>query len=120
MIQTSFFSSKAPRHRKVSIAKYPPRYWQGPRAPLLAPSDPKTKDWAASYRHDLEKRFPMPSPLRLYLQEIEAVTPNPVLCCFESDPKQCHRRVLAAYIKEMLGWDVPEWKGGILEQASLL
>ena len=37
MLQTSYFSSKAPNARKVAIAKYTPRYWNGPRAPRLAP-----------------------------------------------------------------------------------
>lgn len=120
MIQTSFFSSKAPRERKVSIAKWPPRFWQGPRAAKLAPSDPKADDWAGAYRRDLEERFPTPSSLRLYLQEIERETPEPVLCCFEADENQCHRRVLAAFIKEQLNWDVPEWGTKKPEQASLL
>lgn len=31
-----------------------------------------------------------------------------------------HRRVLASYLKEMLGLDVPEWKETSLEQGSLL
>lgn len=120
MIQTSFFSSKAPRGRKVSIAKWPPRFWQGPRAVKLAPSDPKAVDWAAAYRRDLEERFPTESSLRLYLQEVERETPNPILCCFEADQHECHRRVLASFIKEKLNWDVPEWSLAKPEQASLL
>jgi len=116
MIQTSFFSSKAPRGRKVSIAKWPPRYWTGERAPLLAPSTPKATDWAAAYRRDLEERFPTPWKLQHYLEEIERRTPNPILCCFEADATQCHRRVLAAFIKERLNWDVPEWHQQSSEQ----
>lgn len=120
MIQTSFFAGKAPRDRKVSIAKWPPRYWQGPRAPKLAPSNPKAEDWASAYRRDLDDRFPTESSLRLLLQEIERETPDPILCCFEADPGECHRRVLAAYIKEKLNWDVPEWSEPKPEQGSLL
>lgn len=120
MIQTSFFGSKAPRDHKVSIAKWPPKYWSGPRAPKLAPSNPKAQDWATAYRRDLDDRFPTESSLRLYLQGIERETPDPILCCFEADPDQCHRRVLAAYIKEKLNWDVPEWGSKGPEQATLL
>lgn len=120
MIHTSFFSSRAPRGRKVSIAKWPPRYWAGPRAPKFAPSDPKAPDWAAAYRRDLEARFPSPASLRLYLEEVERETPDPILCCYEADASECHRRVLAAYIRELLGWDVPEWKSAAPEQTSLL
>ncbi|WP_303172809.1 DUF488 family protein [uncultured Desulfovibrio sp.] len=120
MIQTSFFASKAPRERKVAIAKYPPKYWNGARAPKLAPSDHKAADFATAYRRDLDDRFPTESSLRLYLQEVERETPDPILCCFEADPNECHRRVLAAYIKEKLNWDVPEWGSKAPEQASLL
>ncbi len=119
MIQTSFFGSKAPKERKVCIAKWH-RNWTGPRAPKLAPSDPKAADWAAAYRRDLDQRFPTESSLRLYLQEVERATPDPILCCFELNPTECHRRVLAAYIKEKLNWDVPEWAAKGPEQASLL
>lgn len=104
----------------MAIAKWPPRGWDGPRASRFAPSDPKAEDWAGAYRHDLDGRFPTESSLRLYLQEIERETPDPILCCFELNPEECHRRVLAAYIKEKLNWDVPEWGSRGPEQASLL
>ena len=77
-IETSFFSSKAPKERKVCIAKWH-RGWNGPRAERFAPSDPKAVDWKAAYRKELESRFPTPSSLRLYLQEIEKRTPDPIL-----------------------------------------
>lgn len=120
MIQTSYFSSKAPQGRKVSIAKWPPRFWKGVRANRLAPSNPKAENWAECYRHDLEERFPDAESLRVYLTSIERQTPEPILCCFESDPEQCHRRVLAAYIKELLDIDVPEWKSPEPSQGNLL
>ena len=90
-IETSFFSSKAPKERKVCIAKWH-RNWSGPRAERFAPSDPNAVDWKAAYRKELESRFPTPSSLRLYLQEIEKRTPDPILCCFELNPEECHRR----------------------------
>ncbi len=119
MIQTSYFSGKAPGERKVSIAKWPPRFWSGPRANMLAPSNPKAEDWAAAYRHDLEARFPTAESLRACLEELEQRVPDPILCCYEADASQCHRRVLAAYAKELLGMDMPEWQAAPL-QASLL
>lgn len=110
MLVTSYFGSKAPKERKVCIAKWN-RFWKGPRATLFAPSNPKAEDWAASYRQDLESRFPTAALLKNYLHEIESATPNPILCCFEVDENQCHRRVLAQYIKEKLQINVPEWAG---------
>lgn len=120
MLYTSYFSSKAPRARKVAIAKYPPRFWQGPRAPRLAPSNPKAVDWAAAYLRDLEERFPEGAGLLEYLLEITARTPNAILCCYEADPRECHRSVLAAYIKKFLGLTVPEWKPREIGQGNLL
>ncbi|MBQ3060461.1 MAG: hypothetical protein IJD16_09160 [Desulfovibrio sp.] len=119
MIQTSYFSSKAPRERKVSIAKWPPRNWKGPQANQLAPTDPRASDWAAAYRRDLLIRFPMPSDLRRYLEEWESKVPDPIFCCYEADANQCHRRVLAAFIQEQLNWHVPEWGSSRQQQASL-
>lgn len=120
MIETSFFSSKAPKAHKVCIAKWH-RGWTGPRASLFAPSDPKAADWQRAYRRDLEYRFPSAASLQDYLREIERQTPDPILCCFEADPRECHRRVLAAFIKEKLGTNVPEWTGApAIVQGSLL
>lgn len=110
MIQTSFFKSKAPKDRKVCIAKWH-RGWTGPRAPLFAPSDPKAVDWQQAYLRDLEYRFPSAISLRSYLQEVERLAPNPILCCFEENPQECHRHVLAGFIREKLGLNVPEWTG---------
>ena len=69
---------------------------------------------------NLESRFPTPESLERYLGSVLALTPEPILCCYEADASQCHRRILASYLKEMLGLDVPEWKETSLEQGSLL
>lgn len=108
MIQVSFFKSKAPKHRKVCIAKWA-RFWTGPKAELFAPSNPKAVNWAEAYRRDLENRFPTVESLLDYLDMVEAVTPNPILCCFEVDPQECHRTILADFIERMTGVKVREW-----------
>lgn len=120
MFQTSYFGSQAPRGRKVCIAKWAPRYWQGPRAPRLAPSDPKAENWREGYLNDLAERFPEGKGLREYLEEIAVRTPEPILCCYEADPEQCHRRVLAEYAKTWLGMDMPEWSAQKGAQGNLL
>lgn len=117
-ISLSFFASRAPRERKVCIAKYPPRYWQGPRAALLAPSDPRARDWRQAYRLDMAGRFADGPQLRDYLMGIAQVTPRPILCCYERQPEDCHRSVLADILREMLGWEVDEWRPP--QQGSLL
>ncbi len=120
MILTSYFNSKAPRERKVSIAKWPPRYWQGVRAKLFAPSNPKAEDWAAAYRKDLEIRFPSAQSLEEYLASIEVEVKNPILCCYEADKNECHRSILAVFVKEKLDVDIFEWVSNEPKQGSLL
>lgn len=118
-ITTSFFSGKSPRERRVCIAKRAP-FFRGPRADLFMPSDPWADDWKRAYRADLQLRFTSPEILKDYLRQIEAETPNAILCCFESNSEECHRRVLAAYIQEQLGEIVPEWVDTSPKQGSLL
>ncbi len=120
MIYTSYFSSKAPRERKVSIAKWPPRYFAGLRAKLFAPSNPKAEDWEAAYKQDLLTRFPSADILHSYLESIEAEVKNPILCCFEADKNECHRSILAAFIKEQLKRDIEEWESKDAKQGTLL
>lgn len=108
-IMTSYFSSKAPADRKVCIARHN-RFFKGKRAKLLAPSNPKAENWAEAYHRDLEMRFPQGFGLLELLEEISRETPEPILCCYEKDPGQCHRRVLADYCREFLKLDIPEWE----------
>lgn len=109
-IQTSYFSSKAPRERKVSIAKWPPRGFKGQRANKLAPSNPKAVDWQKAYLADLQERFPNGEGLLQYLQEIEKAIPEPILCCYEKEKEECHRSILAEYAKKHLGIEISEWE----------
>lgn len=109
-IQTSYFASKAPSERKVSIAKWSPRWFRGQRASMLAPTNPKTVEWKKAYLADLEGRFPNGEGLLQYLQEIEQTTPEAILCCYEKEKEECHRSVLAEYVKKHLGIEIPEWE----------
>lgn len=109
-IQISYFASKAPSGQKVSIAKWPPRWFRGQRASRLAPSNPKAAEWQKAYWEDLEQRFPNGEGLSEYLQEIAEKTPNPILCCYEKEKEECHRSILAEYAKKHLGIELSEWE----------
>lgn len=119
MIQTSYFGSKAPKERKVCIAKWN-KFWTGPRAMKFAPSNPRATDWKGAFQRDLESRFPTVESLRDYLAEIEAATPDPILCCYETDRLDCHRHILASFIERMLGVKVKEWEPSGPKQCSLV
>lgn len=109
---TSYFASKAPKENKVCIAKKPYRFAPKlPKAVALAPSNPWAEgDWKANYRADLDERFPTPESLMEYLKEVHALTEGtPILCCYEKNPAECHRSILAEYIAEKLGLIIEEW-----------
>jgi len=110
MIAVSYFSSKAPKERKVCIAKKRPRFFSGPCVPEFAPENPWDLDnWQARYRGELETRFPDAASLQAVLDRIAGQTPEPILCCYEKAPSECHRTILAEFINERLGLNVQEW-----------
>ena len=109
-IHTSYFKGKAPKERKVCIAKKAPRYFSGHHCLALAPSNPWAKNWQQAYQADLEKRFPNGDGLAGVLSDIASITQDPILCCYEKDGQDCHRRILAAYVEKHLNIIVPEWQ----------
>lgn len=111
MITTSHFSSPAPQDRKVCISRKCPRGFECRAYQDFAPLDPWAKgDWRARYRAEIAARYPTDEALRAALDEVAAMVPDgPVLCCYERDPGECHRRVLAEIVRERLGVDIPEW-----------
>ena len=120
-IKISYFSSKAPKERKVCIAKKPYRFMPKlPKAGFFAPSNPWANNWHEAYLADLNQRFPRPELLRQALEDICRETPDPILCCYEKDPAECHRSILAAFIKEKLGIEVSEWQpdGSVAQSPS--
>lgn len=114
MIQTSYFASKAPAERKVCISLKRPRFFHkgGLWVVELAPSNPWAEDWREQYRRDLRSRFPTPDRLAEVLAFIERKVPNPILCCYEKTPGECHRGELAAHVRKVLGIELPEWEPG--------
>ena len=113
-IYTSYLNSKAPAERKVCIAKSA-RFFKGKRVKEFAPSNPWAEgDWRASFRADMDLRFGAGSMLNLeeFVLSLHRSVPNPILCCHERDPRDCHRSVLSAYLLEKLGLEVEEWDEG--------
>ncbi|WP_300786845.1 hypothetical protein [uncultured Desulfovibrio sp.] len=66
----------------------------------------------------MASRFADGPQLRDYLMGIAQITPRPIFCCYERQPEDCHRSVLAGILREMLGWEVDEWQAP--QQGSLL
>jgi len=109
-IKTSYFGSKAPAERKVCIAKKCPKFCECMAFPDFAPLDPFSDgDWRARYQAELHERYPDAQSLRKALDFILDVVEAPILCCYERDRSECHRDILARYIEQHLGFEVPEW-----------
>lgn len=111
MFKTSYFASKAPKERKVCIALKRPRFFHkgGLVVKELAPSDPWATEWQAAYLADLSSRFPAGRGLLELLNGIAAQVQDPILCCYEKNPAECHRRILAQFVFDHLGISITEW-----------
>lgn len=98
----------------VAICIYPPIDWSGEQFPSLAPDrntffskkagDIDEKQYEKQYRERVLSKL---DAKKIYDQLFDRV-----LLCWEPAGDFCHRRILADWIKEETGFDVPEWKPG--------
>jgi len=118
-IYTSYFGffSKIPQSMiPVSIARFPPKWFRGEEIKALAPE--KKLLWKAKqnkicveeYTHQYMKcvteRF---DPRMLYEKLRQEFSGSDiVLLCFERKGEFCHRRLLAEWLENTLGLNVPE------------
>lgn len=95
----------------VAICIYPPINWTGLQYPALEP------DRQAFYaikagtitKEQYEKLYRENVLSKLDPKKIYEMFKNNVLLCWEEPGEFCHRRIVAAWIEENLGIDVPEW-----------
>jgi len=112
-MKTSSFSISGTDPNAVSIARMQPRWFHftGRKYPTLAPSRPLLKAWNAQeideqeytemfYRETLAKVTPE--------QVLEDLGEDAILLCYEPPGKFCHRRIVARWLEEGLGIQVPE------------
>lgn len=95
----------------VSIALYAPDFYKGPEYMLLAPPRDllfKIKqgkidnyDYEEIYRKDVLSKL---DPLQVF-NDLK----GKVLLCWENPGEFCHRRLVAEWLQDNLGIDVPEW-----------
>jgi len=111
-METSYFShpgiSSDPR--AVSIARYTPRWWgKGRRFIRLAPS--------TALLHATKNGLPWPEYIRRYKEEVLSILDpaliyaelqNSILICYERDPRECHRSLVASWIEQAVGVTVSE------------
>lgn len=100
--------------RGVAICIYPPIDWTDARFPSLEP-DRQTffaKKADQITEEQYEKQYRERTLSKLDPQKIYDTLKGQVLLCWENPGEFCHRRIVAAWIEENLGIEVPEWKQG--------
>lgn len=93
----------------VAITAYKPKFFNGPTYPSLAPS----KSLLARYKAGLTDETEYETEFRAHLatldpQKVWDDLQGKVLLCYERPGDFCHRHIVAAWIKETLGFEVPE------------
>ena len=98
----------------ISIAIYPPIDWSGARFPALEPNR-KTffaKKAEQINEEEYKNRYFQETLSKLDPKEIYDRLQNYVLLCWEAPGEFCHRRLVAKWLENRLGIEVPEWMPG--------
>jgi len=98
----------------VAICIYPPIDWMAARFPALEPDRQtffsKKADQIDEKQYEEQYRERVLS--KLDPQKIYDTLKGQVLLCWEEPGEFCHRRIVASWIEDNLGIEVPEWKPG--------
>ncbi len=98
----------------LSICLYPPLDYSGAQFPALAP-DRQTffaKKADEIDEAEYEKQYREKILSRLEAKKIYEMFQKSVLLCWEPAGEFCHRRIIASWIQEELGIEIPEWQPG--------
>lgn len=95
----------------VSISIYPPNGFSGIQFLSLAPD--KDTFYAKKNNEideeEFERRYRKNTLSKLNAEDIYKRFRNSVLLCWEPPGTFCHRRIIASWIQEEIGIEVPEW-----------
>ena len=90
--------------RLVSIALKAPDWFQGRHYPALAPRLDMLTMEEEAYRREYQVILDRLDPRQVY----EDLGEDAILLCWEPPGGFCHRRLVAAWLEEHLGVEVPE------------
>ena len=102
-METSNFRKSWGDPRAVAICLSVPRGWTGKRDRRLAPTQELFAKGNYTYREYKRDVLAALDP-----HQILAAYKDSVLLCWEGDPTNCHRRMVARWIEESTGVVVPE------------
>lgn len=111
MLKTSYFAKSANHPGAVSIARFPPTWYTGPRYLPLAPEPEMLRigDWDEYQRRYREEILSALDPDAVIRDlGVDGAAHDIVLLCFEKDRSRCHRGLVAAWFLETKGMVVPE------------
>ena len=117
MIQTSYFAKAGRDDGAVSIAIGTPRWFGSlPRYLALAPTREmlawvKEDPLGGGDRYDVafNRMLAALDPAKVSEQLHELTAPHdPIILCWEKPPSRCHRRLVAEWLEDKLGIEVPE------------
>jgi hypothetical protein len=110
-MKTSNFK-KYKGEKGVSIAIYSPPYFKGPSFLDLAPKKDMFYEYKAGKfgKEEYTKRYYKDTLDLLDPKEVYDSLKENVLLCWEDPGEFCHRRIVAEWLEEALGIEVPEWK----------
>ncbi len=97
----------------VGIAVRPPAFYKGSNMPFFAPRVDMLRMKEAEYNAEFKKILSRLDP-KIVKDTFEMMHRNfkkdIVLLCFEKDWNECHRKMVAEWLNEKLGWDVKEFQ----------
>lgn len=117
-IYTSYFGNSKKLQQAgikvIGIALYPPRWFNGislkqvaPTKSILFANGQTQEDYIRRYRSEVLSQQDM----QQFLKTVEQASggQDVALCCYEKPEDFCHRHILADWIKEKLGIEIPEY-----------
>lgn len=110
-MNTGTFWNSGNKPEAVNIARYPPKWYTGKSYSKLAPPAwiIKHPDWKEMYRKLALDKL---DPDTIYREIVELAGENAILLCYEKDPAECHRGLVAEWFRETLGIHLPDIETG--------
>ena len=118
-MQTSYFAKSGTHPNAIAISARVPEFYKGARYTKLAPSWSIYSEWKNSTDHDEFKneqysiRFyneilSKLNPKEVYEELCALVEGEPILICYESPGKFCHRHIIAIWLSVALNIEIIE------------
>lgn len=108
-MRMSYFQKSGRHPDSVAISLGTPKWYTGKRYRKLAPPKDLIKEervdiFRAAYHEQVLSKL---NPQTVY-DELCALTPDPILLCWEGSDKYCHRQEVAKWLQDSLNIEIKE------------